>query len=418
MTAVLQDPLSPAPLVAPPISVTRDGRRWPMDYGGAMDDAWHAAWQILADHGWHDAAPMAAWVARQAGIEIDSARGMLRQAVRRGVLSVRRRLRGEPRRWRAEYKVRSRTADSYERAAAALIERFLRSTGRRAGFNPQADVPAFHGWLANIGEDKKWRRCRDGVGVDTDVDLLAAIRRIRPRLIDPRGAQRSTPGRRPSPRDSDAGQVKAQVSESTLPADLREASEVGAAQTSPEVLATAGGDPLTETPRGFRVRLLEGRFLPGDQRGGACSRRRSGQAHTGGAGRREAARPGPDLRRGQARLGGHLGLASPLGIRRRIFGQRLERARDRARQGIGRAAGRLAPGDPRCYSPWRPVMSAPAAPRWHCPDCGDLLPGRPRLKQDARCRPCRRRLQPRRRRPAPAARQQAADLDTNSWGWT
>jgi hypothetical protein len=211
MTTLLQDPPPPAPTVPPPISVTRDGRRYPHDYGGKMHTAWCLAWASLS-HGdcWHDGAPLAANIARQAGIEVDSARGMLRQAVRRGVLSVRRRLRGEPRRWRVEYKVRPRTADSYERAAAALIERYLRSRGRRDGFHV-GDLPAFHSWLVTVGEGRKWRRCRDGAGMDTDTDLLAALRVRHLRLVAiPQGSFRG--GVSPAAKargDFDPGEEKA-----------------------------------------------------------------------------------------------------------------------------------------------------------------------------------------------------------------
>jgi hypothetical protein len=218
MTALLHPAPPPAPHAPPVIHVSRGGMRYPHDYGGKMDDAWHAAWQALADHEWHDAAPLAVWIAEQAGIEVDSARGMLRQAVRHGVLTVRHRLRGEPRRWRAEYRVRPSTAEIYERRAAGLIERFLRTRGRRAGFQPAVDLPALREWLRNVGQDSNWRRCRDGAGVDTDADLLAAIRRIRPRLVGV---------------DSPAAAQSA--------ADA----EVSAAQTSPEVSATDSSDRTT-----------------------------------------------------------------------------------------------------------------------------------------------------------------------------
>jgi hypothetical protein len=100
---------APAVVDPPPIHVTRAGMRYPMDYGGRMDDAWHFAWGCLRRGGWIDAAPLAAYVAGQADIEVSSARALLRQAVRRGVLEVRHRLRGTPLRVRAEYRAGGRS---------------------------------------------------------------------------------------------------------------------------------------------------------------------------------------------------------------------------------------------------------------------------------------------------------------------
>jgi hypothetical protein len=100
---------APVAVDPPPIHVTRAGMRYPMDYAPTrMNDAWHFAWGCLRRGGWIDAAPLAAYVAEQADIEVDSARGMLRQAVRRGVLEARHQLRGTPLRVRAEYRVRRR----------------------------------------------------------------------------------------------------------------------------------------------------------------------------------------------------------------------------------------------------------------------------------------------------------------------
>lgn len=86
--------------------------------------------------------------------------------------------------------MRPSAADSYECAAAALIERYLRSRGRRDGFHV-GDLPAFHSWLVTVGEDRRWRRCRDGSGMDSDTDLLAALRVLHPRLVTaPQGSFR------------------------------------------------------------------------------------------------------------------------------------------------------------------------------------------------------------------------------------
>jgi hypothetical protein len=100
---------APAVIDPPPIHVTRAGMGYPMDYGGGMDDAWHFAWGCLRRGGWIDAALLAAYVAGQADIEVSSARALLRQAVRRGVLEVRHRLRGTPLRVRAEYRAGGRS---------------------------------------------------------------------------------------------------------------------------------------------------------------------------------------------------------------------------------------------------------------------------------------------------------------------
>jgi hypothetical protein len=209
MTA-LQDAPPLAPHRPPPIHVSRAGRRYPHDYGGPMDDAWHLAWQILKDNEWHDAAPLATWVAEQSGIEVESARSMLKQAVRRGVLHVRHRLRGRPRRWRAEYAVRPALAETYEREAASIVERFLRRGGRRDGFDPQADLPAFRSWLATSGYARRWARCQSGANMDTDADLLSAVGRTCPRVIaeqTPRGSFRPSALTRSIPRRREGGPV-------------------------------------------------------------------------------------------------------------------------------------------------------------------------------------------------------------------
>jgi hypothetical protein len=99
---------APAATDPPPITISRSGLAYPMDYGGRMADAWDFAWHSLRRGGWRDAAPLAEYVAGQANIEVDSARSLLRQAVRRGVLDVRHQLRGTPLRVRAEYRVRQR----------------------------------------------------------------------------------------------------------------------------------------------------------------------------------------------------------------------------------------------------------------------------------------------------------------------
>jgi hypothetical protein len=154
-----------------------------------MNDAWRLAWDRLSHGEWHDATPLATWIAAEVGIEVSSARGLLQQAVHHGLVNVRHQLRGQPRRWRADYRMRPRTAETFEHRAADLIERFLRTRGRREVFDPQADLAAFRAWLGNAELDTTWQRSVEGAGLDTDADLLASIRRTNPRLVsDPRGS--------------------------------------------------------------------------------------------------------------------------------------------------------------------------------------------------------------------------------------
>jgi hypothetical protein len=196
---------TPVAVEPPPIRIGRGGVRFPQDFPSRTNAAWVAAWGALnrAD-AWHDAAELIAHIAAEAEVESSTARNLLTQAVNNGVLTVRYRLRGEPRRRRAEYRIRPISAAAHEQTAAGLVERFLRSRGRRGPLHPVADLATFHDWLGNVREGANWLRAREGAGQDTDTDLLAALRRKHPFLVDdPRGPRDLLDFPDPEPRDLD-----------------------------------------------------------------------------------------------------------------------------------------------------------------------------------------------------------------------
>lgn len=92
---------------APVITTTRAGRRFPADYG-RLADCWDLTWAALSGGEWVAGLELARRMAQHGDVAHDTAENLLRAGRKYGLLEVRHRLYGTPRRWRAEYRATGR----------------------------------------------------------------------------------------------------------------------------------------------------------------------------------------------------------------------------------------------------------------------------------------------------------------------